>query len=188
MKFIRSRISRFKTHGLRFGKNEEGISAIEFALVAPFLALLYFGCIELSLMMQTDRRVTSAASTMGDLVARAAVMSDADIQDVFQASRMIFEPSPITNARLRISSLVDTGGVIVVDWSDANENWTPHAQGTPMTVPADLVPAGGSVIYAEVEYDYSSDIGYVIDNTRVLKDEFYLRPRRVNVVSRQTGS
>lgn len=187
MKYIRTRIARFATHGLKLGKNEDGISAIEFALVAPFLALLYFGCIELSLMMQTDRRVTSAASTMGDLVARASVMSDSDIADVFQASRMIFEPSPMAHARLRVSSLIDDAGTIIVDWSDANANWTAHAPGTAMTVPANLVPPGGSVIYAEVEYDYSSDIGYVIDNTRVLKDEFYLRPRRVNVVDRQTN-
>ena len=186
MKLITSRLSRYKRRALGLHRDEDGISAIEFALVAPFLALLYFGCIELSLMMQTDRRVTSAASTMGDLVARAAVMSDGDIADVFQASRMIFEPSPIENARLRVSSLVESGGTISVAWSDANENWEPHAPGTTMTVPANLVPAGGSVIFAEVEYDYTSDIGYVIDNTRILSDEFYLRPRRVNQISRQT--
>lgn len=184
---IMTRLSRYRRRGLRLRSNEDGISAIEFALIAPFLALLYFGCVELSLMMQTDRRVTSAASTMGDLVARAAIMSDGDVADVFQASRMIFEPSPIANARLRVSSLVDTGGVVTVAWSDSNENWSAHAPGTPMTVPSNLVPAGGSVIFAEVEYDYTSDIGYVIDNTRVLSDEFYLRPRRVNQVARQTS-
>ena len=184
---IMTRFSKYVRRARGIRDDEDGISAIEFALVAPFLALLYFGCIELSLMMQTDRRVTSAASTMGDLVARAAVMSDNDVADVFQASRMIFEPNPIEHARLRVSSLVDSGGNVTVAWSDANENWTPHAPGTPMTVPDNLVPTGGSVIFAEVEYDYTSDIGYVIDNTRVLKDEFYLRPRRVNHVARQTN-
>jgi len=183
---IMTRLSRYSRHGLSLRKDEDGVSAIEFALIAPFLALLYFGAIELSLMMQTDRRVTSAASTMGDLVARAAVMTDNDLDDVFEASRMIFEPSPVTNARLRVSSLIEDEGTIVVDWSDANDNWSPLAPGTPVTVPDNLVPAGGSVILAEVEYDYSSDIGFVIENTRVLNDEFYLRPRRVNVVARQT--
>ena len=182
---LMTRLSKYTRRGLRIHRNEDGISAIEFALVAPFLALLYFGCIELSLMMQTDRRVTSAASTMGDLVARAAVISDSDMDDVFEASRMIFEPASVEHARLRVSSLIDDNGVVKVAWSDANSNWTPHAQGTPITVPDDLIPTGGSVIFAEVEYDYSSDIGYVIDNTRVLKDEFYLRPRRVDEVARQ---
>ena len=180
-----TRLSRYwrRIHQIR--RDEDGISAIEFALVAPFLALLYFGCVELSFMMQTDRRVTSAASTMGDLVARAAVMTQDDMDDVFEASRMIFEPAPIANARLRVSSLVENSGVVAVEWSSANDNWTAHAPGTPITVPDNLVPAGGSVIFAEVEYDYSSDIGYIIDNTRVLSDEFYLRPRRVNSVSWQ---
>ena len=72
---IKKRLSKYIRRAKGIRDDDDGISAIEFALVAPFLALLYFGCIELSLMMQTDRRVTSAASTMGDLVARAAVMS-----------------------------------------------------------------------------------------------------------------
>jgi len=177
-------LSKYSRRALRFGRDEDGISAVEFALVAPFMALLYFGCIELSLMMQTDRRVTSAASTMGDLVARASTLTDDDIEEVFQASRMIMEPSPMANARLRISSLVSEDGSITVDWSDANENWTARSVGEAVTVPDNLVPDGGSVIFAEVEFDYSSQIGYFIDNTRTLTDEFYLRPRRVNVVER----
>ena len=31
-------------------KSESGISAVEFALIAPLMAMIYFGCIELSLM------------------------------------------------------------------------------------------------------------------------------------------
>ena len=179
------KLSRYSRRALRFGRNEDGISAVEFALVAPFMALLYFGCIELSLMMQTDRRVTSAASTMGDLVARAAIMTDDDVTEVFEASRMIFQPSPVENARLRISSLVEDEGTVVVGWSEANENWTARSEGESIEVPDNLVPAGGSVIFAEVEFDYSSTIGYFIQNTRTLTDEFYLRPRRVNLVERE---
>lgn len=183
-----TKLSRVAKRSLRFGRDEDGVSAVEFALIAPFMALLYFGCIELSLMMQTDRRVTSAASTMGDLVARASSMSDDEIEDVFQASRMIFEPSPMTNARLRISSLVSEDGAITVDWSDANSNWTARAVGESIDVPNNLVPNGGSVIFAEVEFDYDSKIGYFLKNTRVLTDEFYLRPRRVNSVERESSS
>ena len=179
------KLSRYSRRALRFGRDEDGISAVEFALVAPFMALLYFGCIELSLMMQTDRRVTSAASTMGDLVARAATMTDDDVDDVFEASRMIFQPSPIENARLRFSSLTSTNGAITVSWSDANDSWTPRAVGESIAVPENLVPDGGSVIFAEVEFDYSSSIGFFIQNTRTLTDEFYLRPRRVNEVVRE---
>lgn len=177
-------LSRYTKRALRFGRDEDGISAVEFALIAPFMALLYFGCIELSLMMQTDRRVTSAASTMGDLVARAASLNDNDVDDVFEASRMIFQPSPMANARLRVSSLSSDDGAVTVDWSDANENWTARSAGETISVPENLVPNGGSVIFAEVEFDYQSSIGYFIKNQRTLTDQFYLRPRRVNMVER----
>ena len=51
--------------GLRY--NEEGISAVEFALVAPLLIMLYLGAIELSFLMEVDRRVTQTAASLGDL-------------------------------------------------------------------------------------------------------------------------
>lgn len=179
-----SRISKFTRLGRRIRDDEDGISAVEFALIAPMMAILYFGVIELSFMLQTDRRVTSAASTMGDLVARTTIMTNDDVQEVFQASRMIFEPTSISDARLRITSLVDNNGTVEVEWSDANNNWSARAPGSSVTVPGNLIPTGGSVIFAEVELDYSSTFGFVIKNERTLSDEFYLRPRRVDKILR----
>lgn len=177
-------MTHFLTRQLtRLRKNKDGISAVEFALVAPLLLLLFFGSIELSQMMQMDRKVTASTSTLGDLVARAAVVDDDDMDDIFAATALIFAPSPMTNARLRVSSIINNGGTPEVQWSSA-QGFTPHPQGTTLTVPNGLIPAGGSVIFAEIEYDYSSTIGYFLKNDRVLKDKFYLRPRRVNFVQR----
>ena len=47
--------------GLRY--NEQGISAVEFALIAPLLIILYLGAIELSLLMEVDRRVTQTSAS-----------------------------------------------------------------------------------------------------------------------------
>jgi len=177
-------MTNFLTRTLtRYRNNKDGISAVEFALVAPLLLLLFFGSIELSQMMQMDRRVTASTSTLGDLVARAAVVDDDDMDDIFAATALIFAPAPMTNARLRVSSIINNGGTPEVDWSSA-QGISPHAEGSTLTVPTGLIPAGGSVIFAEIEYDYTSKIGYFIQNDRTLKDKFYLRPRRVNFVQR----
>lgn len=162
---------------------EGGISAVEFALIAPLMVLIYCGCIELSFMMVLDRKVTSSAATLGDLVARASTVDDEDLDDIIQASRMIFQPEPIAEARLRISSLYDDEGTIRVAWSDA-QNLQPYDEDEVIAVPDDLVPDGGSVIYSEVEYDYESTIGYLFTTKKTLADEFYLRPRRADFVAR----
>jgi len=164
--------------------NEKGISAVEFALIAPIMVLIYFGCIELSLLMRADRRVTATASSLGDLTARLVTVSDADMQELFNAASVTMQPYSANNARMRITSVVDSGdGQTRVDWSDAF-NMTPYTANALITVPAGLVPSPGSVIVAEVEFAYESDLAFVLDGSRTLKDVFYLRPRRVTQIGR----
>lgn len=170
--------------GLRLA--ERGVSAIEFALIAPVMILIYFACIELSFMMVLDRKVTSSASALGDLTARAASVNDAELSDIFQATRMIFQPNPINQARLRVTSLYDDDGTVRVAWSDAY-NLTAYTEDATIPVPEGIVPSGGSVIYAEVEYDYQSTLGYFFTTSKTLSDEFYLRPRRSDRVTRERG-
>ena len=52
--------------------DRRGVSAVEFALVAPILVLLYFGLVELSQAATADRRLAHATSAVGDLVAQAS--------------------------------------------------------------------------------------------------------------------
>ena len=62
-----------------------------------------------------------------------------------------------------------------------------YTEGQSVTVPDNLVPEDGSIIYAEIEYDYESTLGYFITTKQTLKDKFYLRPRRVNFIKRERG-
>ncbi|WP_084420970.1 TadE/TadG family type IV pilus assembly protein [Henriciella litoralis] len=164
-------------------KANRGVSAIEFALIAPVMILIYFACIELSFMMVLDRKVTSSASALGDLVARASTVTDDDLSDIFEASRMIFQPNPIGDARLRVTSIYDDGGTVRVAWSDAM-NMSAYSDGQTIEVPDGLIPSGGSVILSEVEYDYESTLGYFFTTNKTLRDKFYLRPRRTDFVAR----
>ncbi len=164
--------------------NEKGVSAVEFALIAPVMILIYFGCIELSLLMRADRRVTSTASSLGDLTARLVTVQDSDMQELYNAANVLLQPYSAQNARMRITSVVDNGdGITRVGWSDGF-NMTPYTEDAVITVPAGLVTTPGSVIVSEVEFEYESSIGLVLSTSRTLKDTFYLRPRRVTVINR----
>ncbi len=168
--------------GLRY--NEQGVSAVEFALIAPVMVLIYLGAMEVSLLMRADRRVTSTSATLGDLTARLSTVTDADMQEMFAAAEVMMQPYNAGQARMRISSIVDSGdGNPKVAWSDAY-NETAYSKGATVTVPAGMIPTPGSMILAEVDYDYTSTFGYVLSTSKTLSDKFYLRPRRVSEITR----
>lgn len=175
----------------RFLHDRKGISAVEFALIAPVMLLFYFGTVEVSMMLLADRKVTNAAGTLGDLTAREPSLTTADLDDIFEATRLILQPYDSADARMRITSIIPDPGNpsnTLVDWSYANSShgdpgWTAHSDGSPITVPAGLVPDSGSVIYAEIEFDHEPALGYLIAASGTLRDDFYLRPRRVDVIT-----
>lgn len=169
--------------GLRY--NEKGVSAIEFALIAPVMIVMYFGAVELSLLARADRRVTTTASSLGDLTARLVTVTDADMQELYNASVVLMSPYPASSARMRISSIVDNGdGQTRVAWSDGF-NMPAYSEDALITIPEGLIASPGSVIVAEVEFDYISMVGFVLDASQTIEDTFYMRPRRVSTISRE---
>lgn len=168
--------------GLRY--NEQGISAVEFALIAPLLIILYLGAIELSLLMQVDRRVTQTSASLGDLTARLSTVTDTDMEEMFAAAKVLMEPYDANAAQMRISSIVDNGdGKPKVAWSDAH-NMSAYNDGEIVTIPAGIMPSPGSIIMAEVSFEYVSEFGYIVSTSQTISDKFYLRPRRVSEIAR----
>lgn len=167
----------------KFARHESGISAVEFALIAPLMAMIYFGCIELSLMMTLDRKVTGATAALGDLTSRSSTVTNADLTDIFEATRMVMQPNDMTGARMRVTSLYEDSGQVKVAWSDGC-NLTAYPDDQVVTIPNNLIPTAGTIIMAEIEYDYVSGIGFFFSSSKKLTDKFYLRPRRVDSITR----
>lgn len=186
---LKQSLTRFKWRGLRTIKgDQDGVSAVEFALVAPVLVLLYFGGIELSLLMQADRRITTVTSTIGDLASRATVLDNNDIGNIFAASNQLLLPLNSAEAQMRLTNLISAAdGKITVDWSDDCNSTTLSAlsPGATVSIPAGILPPSSSIIMAELEYSYTSTLNYLpAANGQTLKDRFFLRPRRTERIER----
>lgn len=185
--------SRIRLRGLlpRFLKGKKGISAVEFALLAPVMLCFYFGCIEVSSMLIIDRKVTNATANIADLVSRRAAMDATEMTNVFNSAALSLAPEDYTTARIRVTSVVwnGAGTDTVVSWSRSTANWTPRATGSTVVAPAGMIATGGSAILAEMEYDYTSitglfepETGLLINTSRTLTDDFWMRPRRVDQI------
>ena len=166
-----------------FWRDRKGLSAIEFAILAPIMISFYFGGVEISDVMTVDRRVTTVASATADIVAQATQIDNTDIQDVFTAASSIMQPYNGAGIQIVVSSVADNNGVATVLWSDGFQT-TPRGVGSTVTLPSGLLTPGGSVIMAEVTYVYDSPFAdfYIINP--VLTDTFYLKPRRVLQIPR----
>ncbi len=169
----------------QFWKNEDGVAALEFALCLPLLTVLFFGTIEISLLVEADRRVTTTASTIADLVARTNEVNYCEIEDIFYASSRIIRPKQASKVKMRLSSVVEDSktGKTVVEWSQGRNGMPAYASGKELTVNAGIMPNDGSVIFAEIEYNYDTPFQYVISSASKLTQHFYLRPRQANKVS-----
>ena len=57
---------------LRFISCRDGVSAIEFSMIAPILLLVFMGSIELPRAYMIGKRLDNAATTMADLISRGS--------------------------------------------------------------------------------------------------------------------
>lgn len=161
-----------------FGVRTDGVAAVEFALIFPLMISLYFGAIELGNGLLVNRKATNVASTAADLIAQVDIVNNADMADVFAASSAILAPFDATGIVITISSVVtELDGSTAIAWSDSL-NGTAHTEGESITLPPGVATPGSSVIWAEVDYTYTSTIGMYLTGGVTIEDDFYARPRR----------
>ena len=78
-----------------------GVAAVEFALVAPLMAAMFVGAVEMSQAITVDRRVTQIAGSTADLVARASkTISQSEIGDIMRVGSYIMKPYTATPIRI----------------------------------------------------------------------------------------
>jgi Flp pilus assembly protein TadG len=171
---------------------QRGVSAVEFALIAPLMVLMLFGAAEASLAVTVDRKTTLAASTLGDLAAQTDLVTCNELNQIGAVTRQVFEPYSGTNATMVVASLVLVGGSPQVEWSRYLRTDSVSGSvlcdpvppdhslyaGKTVTVDVGLFAPGGGLVVGDVEMVHSSIGTSFIDNNLKLRERFYLRPRK----------
>ena len=73
----------------RGAANCDGLAALEFAMLLPFMITLFFGVVECSLALLCRADVSIMASTAADLISQADTLATADISNVYSAAGTI---------------------------------------------------------------------------------------------------
>lgn len=169
----------------KFRCSQDGVAAIEFALIIPLMLTSFFGVSEIANYILAARKVSNVASSAADLVAQDTLITTPEMNDIMGALDVIMHPFNTSNATIRITCVAAnaTTGATTVAWSDAR-HIAPRPVNSAISIP-NIVPKGQSVIMAEVSFRYQTLFGQYLTDGMTVSDTFYLKPRRSTTVERQ---
>jgi Flp pilus assembly protein TadG len=168
----------------------KAMAAVEFAMLMPFMLVLYVGGVELSSGMAISVKVSEATHSVADMVSQNTQISVARMQTILGASAAIMSPYPTVDTSgnslitITVSEVsTDSGGNATVQWSQSYNGktfGTGRAAGQAITLPSSLTGTANnnvSFILGEASYAYTPNAGYTITGTVNLRDSYYLFPR-----------
>ena len=174
---------RFRSYLRRFSRDRDGVSAVEFALVLPFMLTLYLGGIELGDGLAIKFRATLAARTVTDLASQYVSINGPSMTSILGASSSVVTPYSASGMVVTLSELtVNAAGKGVVQWS-CSLNGTAHTVNAQLTMPANLQTSGITLLYGEVTYPYTPSMGYAITGTININQTMYFYPRLSSTIS-----
>jgi Flp pilus assembly protein TadG len=168
-------------------RDQRGVSAVEFAMLAPLMITMYFGTVEVSQGISIDRKLSLTARTVADLASQVTSINNADMTNLLQASSAVISPYPADKLGVTVSLVeVDANSNATIKWSDTL-NGTARAAGSAVTLPPALLVPNSRLVWSEVKYAYTPTIGHTITGTVNLKDQLYMRPRLSDSITRTTS-
>jgi Flp pilus assembly protein TadG len=186
-----------------FHKEHGGAAAVEFALLLPLMISMFFGVAETSLALLCRADVSVMASTAADLISQESAATNTDLSNVYAAAGTIlypyYDPSVSGSAKptIRITSVIydtvsksTTAGKVAWTCTQAGSGTlTPatRAINDSVTLPQALMTTNGSVIIAEVAYNYASPTTKVITGAINMTNNFWTKPRRVAQITAPTS-
>src|SRR5664279_3461128 len=169
LKIMHRWISRFG-----FARDQRGVSAVEFALLAPMMIGLYLGCVEISQGVAADRKVSLISAALANLTAQVSTISASDMTNILDASSAIVQPYSASLLKMTVSCLkIDANKNVTVKWSVTRGG---TANTGSMSIPTALAVANTYLILSEASYAYTPIVGVTITGTLTLSDKMYMSP------------
>lgn len=168
----------------RLRRARDGATAVEFALLLPFLLLLYLGGYELTQALSTYRKLTDATTQIANIVAQYTTMSALDVTSVCQASTQIMAPNSATGLKIVVTEVsTDANKNATVTWSQAYNGGTAYTAGASWTLPTGLAMASSSYVLVQTSYVYSPTIGAAYVPSITMSNKIYMLPRQSTTIN-----
>lgn len=168
----------------RLAKDNKGVAAIEFALIAPVMIAFYFGLSEISMAISADRNVAHSASVAGDLTTQTSSLDRLQVEDVMTAAVAVLgiESSEIGDITIELNSYRKPPGGGATETIGYARLGPAISAGGPATFNPDSLGANmlnttSGVVVARVNYKYKP-VTYAFMKNVTLHETFALKPRK----------
>lgn len=188
----------------RLKADNDGVAAVELALILPIAITMLSGSFELSNLLVADLKVTTAAETASDLIAQTQpppggstasfATTAAQIDDIVKAVQEIIVPNStgtLTTLKVAVVSIQNVAGHNTVIWHAERNGATQLTLTTAgvSTILTNTIPnTNDSVVIVATLYNYTSPLGLVLAKNWSLSQTSVNRPRYVQVVTCSAGT
>lgn len=163
----------------------KAVAAVEFAIVAPTVIILFCGGAELAFFLHAHYQTAQAASTVADVISRYETLTADNIDALLSvASEVVGDSEFAENGEIILSSVSRSGGktpTVVWQCTGGGEYAGTSLVGAidkNATLPSSLTLADDdNVIVAEVYFDYPSIFGWLPASVTPIYKIAIFRPR-----------
>lgn len=172
----------------RLWHDSHGLAALEFALVSPFLVIVWLGMVELNSLLDARAKLQAATVSFGDLVSQEETRTDGSytavtstvVNTLYNAVGAILNPLPNDKSVLsvRLESVVTLSGQTPkVAWSWSCGSATTFTDLDPAAY-KDYAESDASILVVRVGYLHTQPItGYFTQSQELMTEEYIVRPR-----------
>ncbi len=168
------------THWL---KNEEGLAAMEAAMIFPILMTLLLGTFDMGNGILANQKAIRASQITADLLARNKSVNSTLLSESIEAGRLAFAPMSTTSYGIDIVSIrFDNNAQPQIVWRET-QNMTAVADVLDRVVP--LATAGEGVLVVAVKYDFDPIFaGFIVDSIP-MQEIAFARGRKTAVITQE---
>lgn len=177
----------------RFLSDGRGLAALEFALLAPLLLVLYFVTMEVAQALDVNKKVNRAGGMVGDLVTQQTDIKSSELDAIMRIGEATLQPYNRSQPTVVVTAIKvsdEATPKATVDWSRqlvGGASGAGLAKGTEITIPPSLMIKGSFLIRAESALSYSPIVTWAASGSKTLNlpmdETYYLRPRMSTTIS-----
>lgn len=160
-----------------FIRAREGVSAVEFALIAPLLILLFVGSFEITRAVNMNRQVALLSRTVSDLISQTDSVSTSDLDNIFNTAGAVMYPYAITSQ----NPVIAVESIVVTSDGKAETRWSYPEKNTKVRESSYDGAADTSVIKAEVRYRPTFIFTFIVERLGLsdftMSETSYMAPR-----------